>query len=105
MEIINYFIAFIIGVFFVLIVFFIDAIIKDKKPINKVHFYVARDMNNKLWLYIGKPTRIGTEFNSFEDKKVTVLSSNLKRFGLNEDDYTNLKWENDPIEVFLNLKD
>ena len=76
-----------------------------KNTENKVHFYVARDMDEKLWLYLGKPIRVDTEFNSSEDKKVMVLSSNLKRFGLNEDDYVNLKWEDEPVEVFLNLED
>lgn len=76
-----------------------------KKPENKVHFYVARDMDGKLWLYLGKPIRVESEFNITKDRKVTVLSSNLKRFDLNEDDYANLKWENEPVEIFLNLED
>ena len=76
-----------------------------KSPENKVHFYVARDMDDKLWLYLGKPIRAESEFNSSEDKKVAALSPNLKRFGLNKDDYANLKWENEPLEVFLNLED
>lgn len=75
-----------------------------KGPENRVHFYIARDMDGKLWLYLGKPIRVESEFNITEDRKVTVLSSNLKRFGLNEEDYTYLKWENEPVEVFLNLE-
>lgn len=75
-----------------------------KTPENRVHFYIARDMDGKLWLYLGKPIKVGSEFNITEDRKVTVLSSNLKRFGLNEDDYAYLKWENEPVEVFLNLE-
>lgn len=76
-----------------------------KKPENKVHFYVARDMDGTLWLYLGKPTRGKSEFNITEDRKGTSLSPNLKCVGLNEDDYANLKWENEPLEVFLNLED
>ena len=29
----------------------------SSKKINRVHFYVARDKNGELWLYIGKPIR------------------------------------------------
>lgn len=76
----------------------------SKTPENRVHFYIARDMDGKLWLYLGKPIKVESEFNVTEDRKVTVLSSNLKRFGLNEDDYAYLKWENEPVEVFLNLE-
>lgn len=76
----------------------------SKTPGNRVHFYIARDMDGKLWLYLGKPIKVESEFNVTEDRKVTVLSSNLKRFGLNEDDYAYLKWENEPVEVFLNLE-
>ena len=49
--------------------------------------------------------REDTEFNSSEDKRVVSLSYDLKRYGLNEDDYADLKWENEPLEVFLNLEE
>lgn len=70
---------------------------------NKVHFYVARDMNGELWLYIGKPVRRGDEFSSNEHGDVMLHS--FKSFGLNPDDFKNLKWEDEPVEVFLNLED
>ena len=39
-------------------------------------------------------------------KGVFVLTRyNLKSFGLNEDDYANLKWEDEPLEVFVNMED
>ena len=31
--------------------------------------------------------------------------SQFKWYGLNENDYKDLKWEDEPIEVFLNLED
>lgn len=31
--------------------------------------------------------------------------SDFQKFGLNPDDFNNLKWEDEPVEVFLNLKD
>ena len=102
MEIINYFISFIIGALFTLVIFFIDAIIKDKKQINKVHFYVARDKNGDLWLYIGKPLRGDTVF--YTSYKVVCLADDLSRFGLKYEDFDSLKWEDEPVEVFLNLE-
>lgn len=71
----------------------IDAAYKNK---NRVHFYVARDKDGSLWIYTGKPFRD-------EDHFFTLGSFN--RFGLNEDDYANLKWEDEPVEVFVNIKD
>ena len=103
MEITNYFIAFNIGVLFVLIVFFIDAIVKDKKPKNKVHFYVARDKSGCLYLHIGKPFRDNLEFSNNLEMYYRLRRDNFKYLGLNEDDYSNLKWEDEPVEVFLNL--
>ena len=73
---------------------------------NNVHFYVARDKNGELWLYIGKPIRANTKFIHSIRKGVFVLTRyNLKAFGLNENDYANLKWEDEPVEVFVNMED
>ena len=105
MEIINYCIAFIIGVFFVLIIFFIDAIIKDKKPKNKVHFYVARDESGCLYLYLGKPKRVDLSFIPCKDGYCFVDIRNFRKYGLNPYDFKDLKWEDEPVEVFLNMKD
>lgn len=77
--------------------------LKNKKPKNKVHFYVARDKNGDLWLYIGKPFRNGTEF--YTSSKVFCLAYDLSRFGLKYEDFDSLKWEDEPVEVFLNLED
>ena len=79
---------------------------KIRRMRNKVHFYVARDKNGELWLYIGKPFRVDTRFCHSVRKRVFVLTRyNLKSFGLNEDDYANLKWEDEPVEVFVNMED
>lgn len=76
------------------------------KPKNNVHFYVARDMNGELWLYIGKPFRGNSIFcSSVGDHYFAVTSHYFNSFGLNENDYDNLTWENEPIEVFINMKD
>ena len=89
---------------FVLAVIILD-FVTDKvknissKKINIVHFYVARDKNGSLWLYIGKPFRRDTYFYGY------TLSINFKKIGLNKDDFKDLKWEDEPVEVFLNMKD
>ena len=75
------------------------------KPKNKVHFYVARDKDGVLNLYIGKPFRGNNRFYCSYDKNVFCLTYNLSRFGLKEEDFDFLKWDDDPIEVFLNMKD
>lgn len=73
---------------------------------NKVHFYVARDKNGELWLYIGKPLRVDTRFCPSVRNRVFVLTRyNFESFGLNENDYANLKWEDEPVEVFVNMED
>lgn len=74
------------------------------KPKNKVHFYVARDKNGKLWLYMGKPVRCNDAFIADLSKGNTLTNINFRCFGLNESDYLNLKWEDEPVEVFLNLE-
>ena len=73
------------------------------KPKNKVHFYVARDKNGKLWLYMGKPIRFNNAFIADLSKGNTLTNINFRCFGLNENDYANLKFEDEPVEVFLNL--
>ena len=81
---------------------------KDKEPRNNVHFYVARDKNGSLWLYMGKPVRGDNEFygnlyNNYDE--FNYCSYDFERFGLNKNDYADLKWEDEPVEVFVNMKD
>lgn len=75
------------------------------KPINKVHFYVARDKFGNLWFYMGKPFRDGTKFYSDSKRRVFCLTCNIARFGLKHEDFDYLKWEDEPVEVFLNMED
>ena len=78
---------------------------KDYEPRNKVRFFVARDMDGVLRLYISKPLRSKIQFHPNICNGVIVLNRyNYKRLGLNEDDYANLKWEDEPVEVFLNME-
>jgi hypothetical protein len=67
---------------------------------------VARDKNGELWLYIGKPFRVDTRFCPSVRKRIFAITRyNFKSFGLNEYDYANLKWEDEPVEVFVNMED
>lgn len=71
---------------------------------KEYHFYIARDNIGALWLYIGKPFRGEFEFCDDPDTGVIVLPSNgFNCFGINKNDYADLKWEDEPIEV-LTLK-
>lgn len=74
---------------------------------NKVHFYVTRDKDESLWLYLGKPIR-EEESGTFRPNELgtTVRGGyHFEQFGLNINDYKDLKWEDEPVEVFLNLED
>ena len=74
------------------------------KPKNNVHFYVARDMSGSLWLYLRKPIRHGQLFAS--GRGVVLTSSyDFSKYGLNKNDYANLKWKDEPVEVFVNMED
>lgn len=72
---------------------------------NNVHFYVARDKyDNVLCLYLGKPLRgVGT-FYSCDEGCAVEVGNCFFNFGLNPKDFENLKWEDEPVEVFLNLE-
>ena len=112
MEILSNFISiyclitFIVGAGFMLAMYSIAAMGKDKEPRNNVHFYVARDEDGVLWLYMGKPVRGYNVFKADISNGATVLTSHgFKYYGLNENDYANLKWEDEPVEVFLTLED
>lgn len=68
---------------------------------NNTHFYIARDKNDELFLF-----RNETEFHHDSYKGIGILPSytrNLNLYGLNKNDYVDLKFEDEPVEVFLNL--
>lgn len=100
-------IAFIIGAVFVWIITIIDtiiAIVKDRKSRNNVHFYVTK-FGNSLALWFGKPQYKSYGFESNEiTVKIIEYKSRFKYFGLNPDDFNDIK-EDEIREVFINLKD
>lgn len=75
------------------------------EPRNKVHFYVARDKIGSIWLYIGKPKRDKCSFCSTESSIAIISSTYFSKCGLDANNYANLKWEDEPVEVFLNMED
>ena len=99
------FISFILGAMFMLMSICIAAMGKVKEPRNNVHFYVARDMDGGPYLYLGKPVRITEQFIPCNDGTTLEGAKGFLNYGLNENDYANLKWEDEPIEVFLNMED
>lgn len=78
---------------------------KIRRMRNKVHFYVARDEDGPLYLFLGKPIRGKHTFFSCYHGGTLISSERFSEYGLNENDYANLKWEDEPIEVFLNMND
>ena len=106
MNWIMYFIMFILGGIVMFMTICIGYAAKQEEPVNRVHFYVARDKCDKLWLYIGKPIRDIVGFHGDLNKGIFIMTRyNFKCFGLNENDYKNLRWEDEPVEVFVNMKD
>lgn len=98
-------IGFIVGAVLMLVVLAIAAMSKDDEPSNKVHFYVSRDKNEELLLYMGKPFRGINKFHPHQNGCIITSDDDLSNFGLNKDDYANLKWEDEPLEVFINIED
>ena len=92
---------------FIMLDFVADKVIsKFSKKRNRVKFYVARNKDRKLFLYLGKPIRSATVFCGNIDEGVYIMTHNyFENFGLNENDYVNLKWEDEPVEVFVNMED
>ena len=99
------FISFILGALFMLTILSIAAMGKVQEPMNNVHFYVARDMDDILFLYMGKPIRATSEFLPSDYGRLINTSRHFSKYGLNEDDYAYLKWEDEPVEVFVNMED
>ena len=98
------FISFILGALFMLTMLCIAAMGKVQEQCNNVHFYVARDSYGILFLYMGEPIRATSEFLSSDYGRLINSSRHFSKYGLNEDDYAYLKWEDEPLEVFITLK-
>ena len=89
----------------VIILDFVSDKVKSKfsKKRNRVHFYVARDDKGRLWLYISKPIRAALGFIPNINGRLLALEGEFSKYGLDANDYDNLKWEDEPLEVFVNM--
>ena len=105
MNIISLILPFIFGALLMFLVFCIVAPLKDKKPKNNIHLYVARDKNGELFLYMGKPFRGIERFHESQNGCIITGDNNFYNFDLNKNDFDNLKWEDKPVEVFVNTED
>lgn len=74
------------------------------KTNKNVRFYVAIDGNGLLWLYLGKPERSKQVFLASSCGEIISGENGFSNYGLDVNDYANLKWKDDPVEVFLNLE-
>ena len=100
----NILLIFLMLIIIFVIVFYYEHKIRNlsAKSKNNVHFYIARDKNDKLWLYINKPIRLKDVFVSAINIDLTYRNCNY--IGLNKNDYADLKWDDEPIEVFINME-
>ena len=98
------FISFILGALFMLTMLCIAAMGKVQEPMNNVHFYVARDSDGILFLYMGKPIRATSEFLPSDYGRLINSARHFSKYGLNDGDYAYLKWEDEPVEVFINME-
>lgn len=72
---------------------------------SRAQFYVARDKyNNLLYLYFGKPIKGIDRFHACYNGCIVACTDHLSDFGLSPKDFENLKFEDEPVEVFLELK-
>lgn len=93
---ISFIIGFIVGAMLMMCAIGMVAIQKDKKPRNKVRFFVKAVRADMYWLYI-------------KDKKGNISFIGLDEdfnnlWGLNPDDFNDMK-EGQIREVFINLED
>ena len=106
MNILLIFPGFIVAFVVVLLYEYRIRLMRKEPNKNKVHFYVARNKNGLLCLYMGKPLRCNYSFIAPSSKGITLLAcEELKWYHLDKDDYANLKWEDEPVEVSVNMED
>ena len=77
----------------------------SSKKRNRIKFYVARVEGGKLCLFIGKPIRYNHGFTSSINGGLLALEEDFSKYGLDANDYANLRWEDEPVEVFINIED
>ena len=104
---INFIIGFIVGAMLMMCAIGMVAIQKDKKPRNKVRFYIANPGRYHVYyLYLGKPRRIFSNgrFMFKSARNGRFITDNIIDYGLNPRDFDDMKI-GDIKEVFINLED
>lgn len=103
MNILLIFPGFIIA--FIIVLYYERKIRKlSKSSKNNVHFYVARDADNSLWLFLCKPKRSKQTFMPISSGRIIRSEKYFSDYGLDANDYANLKFEDEPVEVVLHLE-
>ena len=102
-------ISFVAGAMLMMCAIGMVAIQKDKKPRNKVRFFVTRDNEdasiNPPVLWVGVPKKDSVWWSVTEISKPLAFSEEgFKFYGLNYEDFFNMK-EGEIREVFTNLED
>ncbi|MGN0491850.1 hypothetical protein [Ruminococcus sp.] len=88
-------ISFIIGALVMMCAIGLVACQKDKKPRNKVRFFVTLNFDGKPWLHI----------KDIEGKYYPIIDAdNLNQFGIDVFEFVDMPFE-EVREVFLNLED
>ena len=70
------------------------------KKHNNVHFYVTRDSNNELCLWLGKPFRGIELWVSVDKARLIATDRDFNKF-LPRENFRHLTWKDNPQEVFL----
>ena len=106
---INFIIGFILGAMLMICAIGMVAIQKDKKPRNKVRFYVTCESNYRgeiirtLWL--GKPYYTKDKrFASGIWSRILAVNNSFVGYNLNHSDFEDMK-NGEIREVFINLED
>ena len=95
-------ISFVVGAILMMCAIGMVAIQKDKKPRNKVRFYLVKTSFSIFDLFLGYPIKsFGSCGTYWTGNRIHI---NMKDCGLNPEDYIDLDYDK-PIEVFLNLED
>ena len=62
-------------------------------------------MDSCIYLYLGKPLRRNVEFGTTAKCKCIAVEKEFKNFNLDIKDFKDLEWEDEPVEVFINIED
>ena len=75
--------------------------LRNTEKMNDLHFYVARDKDGELFLYLEKPFRGDALWELIEGCYPLAYGEHLHKFGLCPEDYKDMKWEDEPQEVSI----